>query len=372
MKILKVEVRQLRLPMIHSFETSFGRIDHKETVIVKLYTDGGLVGYGEAAAINAPVYTHETVAACFNVLREFVAPQILGKEFQDAASFRMAYENIVGNNAAKAGIECAFWHLLSLRDNISLKRLFHGVQDEIITGEVVGIQPTVREAVGAARKIVGNGYRRLKIKIKPGQDVAIVEAIRMAFPNIQLSVDANAAYTLANGLEVFKRFEEFNLEMIEQPFARDNLLDHAALQRQIRTPICLDESIESVEDARVAIALDACKIINIKPSRVGGILESMAIHDLAIQRDVGVWCGGMGETGIGRAFNIALASKVNFVFPADMSPYQFFYKEDLVSPSYEIKANGCIDVSDTPGLGYCVNDVAIDAYTISKAELSTQ
>ncbi|HEV2403215.1 MAG TPA: o-succinylbenzoate synthase [Candidatus Saccharimonadales bacterium] len=366
MRLTKVEIRRVVLPMVRSFETGFGTIDEKETIITKLYTSDGLVGYGESSATIAPIYNHETSYSCFYVQENYIAPQVVGKNFETVEDFKDAYSNIVGHPIARTGMECAFWHLIAQRDNKSLKQLFGGVKDEIPVGEGVGISASTKQTLTDVKRIVDAGYSRVKVKIAPGRDLEILHAVRARFPGIPLTVDANGSYRYDRDVEILRAFDQFNLGMLEQPFASDDICGHARLHRQIKTPICLDESIESLNDAHTAVGLDACQVINIKPGRVGGMLESIAIHDLAAQHDISVWCGGMGETGIGRAFNIAFASKANCRYPADMSPYSFFYKEDLVEDSFVVKDNGCIDVRTTPGLGYRVNDKSIEALTTKK------
>jgi O-succinylbenzoate synthase len=369
MKITKVEIRKLALPMLHSFKTGFGEITHKETIITKLYTSNGLVGYGESSSLFAPIYNHETNDTCMYVQEQFIAPKILNKEFTTVEEFREAYSDIVGNLTAQTGPECAFWHLLAQEQNVSLKSLLGGTAREIPVGESIGIKNSVQETLEEVTKRLEAGYQRIKIKIQPGWDIEVLSAIRKRWPDIDLTADGNSAYKLDKHKDILRSLDNFNLTMLEQPLAIDKLTDHALLQKQLKTPICFDESIESVEGAKTALALGACKAINIKPGRVGGLLESIKIHDLAAEKGIGVWCGGMLETGIGRAFNIALSSKSNFMYPADMSPYQFYFAEDLVTDSFIVKPNGHIDVPDKPGLGYEISDSHIEKYTIKKTVL---
>jgi O-succinylbenzoate synthase len=363
MKITKMEILRLTLPMIHSFETSFGKFTGKETIITKLYADNGLVGYGESSGFFAPVYNHETVNTCAYIQEKYIGPNVVGKSFQTAADFKHAYGFIVGNKVAQTGPECAFWHLLSQEQNKSLKQLVGGTRSEIAVGESIGIHPTIEATLAEVEQRLAEGYVRIKVKIKPGWDVDLMRAIRQRWPDIDLMADGNSAYRLPEHLPVLQQLDDLNLTMIEQPLAHDDIIDHATLQIDVRSPICLDESIESVEDARKAIQIGACKIINIKPGRMGGLVESIKTHDLAQKAGVGVWCGGLLETGIGRAFNIAVASKENYIYPADMSPYDLFYQEDLIEPSFVVKPNGHIDVPDTPGLGYEINQSAIKRFT---------
>lgn len=368
MKIEKIELLQLDLPMNTSFQTSFGVLSTKQTVIVKLYTDKG-IGYGESASFNAPLYNYETVDTCMYILEKFAAPAVIGKEFNSVEDFVKEYKFVVGHNIAKSGLEFSFWDVKSQVEGKSLKQLFGGVQSKIVTGESVGIKDSVEATFKNIEEALERGYQRIKLKIKPGWDVELVEKIRDKWPDIDLMVDGNSAYNLEEHVDIFKKLEKFNLTMIEQPLAEDDIIDHATLQKEIETPVCLDESITSAEDARKALEIKACKIINIKPGRVGGALESIKIHDLCQKQGIGVWNGGMLETGIGRAFNIALASKENYIYPADMSPFYDFYSEDIVEDSFDINPDGTVDVRDVPGLGYKVDEKKIEKYTLRKVEI---
>lgn len=362
-KIDKIELLKLALPMKYSFETSFGVVADKQTVLVKLYS-GELVGYGEAATFNAPLFNEETVDTCMYVLEKFIAPKIIGKDFATAEEFRATYKNsIKGHNIAKAGAEFAFWNLLALEKNMSLQEMFGGESAEIKVGESIGIKKTIKDTLEEIEERLEEGFTRIKVKIKPNWDYEILKAIRTEWPKIDLMADGNSAYNLREHLDVIRSFDEFGMTMIEQPLADDDIIDHSTLQRLVETPLCLDESIKSVEDARKAIELNACRIINIKPGRVGGGVESIAIHDLCQSRGIGVWGGGMLETGIGRAFNIALASKSNYIYPADMSPFQFFYEEDIVDDSFEVTKKGTVVVRKEAGLGYKVNESKVKKYT---------
>lgn len=369
MKITKVEIRSVQLPMVRSFSIGGGTLDRKETVIVSLHTDNGLVGYGESSSFISPFYMRETVSSCMRVQAKHIVPRILGKRFDTASQFRDAYADIKGNQAAKTGPECAFWHVLSQRDNVSLKRLLGGTRDEIPVGDSIGIKPSIDETLFEVNQRLADGYLRIKVKIEPGWDVDLMRAIRRQWPDIELTVDANATYHPEKHRELLKALDTFHLTMIEQPFAANKLAEHAALQKELATPICLDESVKNVEDMEKAEALGACRIVNIKPVRVGGLVESVRIHDFALEHGIGMLCGGTFESGIGRAFNIALASKAGFTLPADMSPYQLYFKEDLIEPSYTVKPNGYIDVPDEPGLGYRIREDAIERLTTEKITL---
>jgi O-succinylbenzoate synthase len=364
MKITKVELLRLGLPMLHPFTTSFGEVKDKQTVIVKLYS-GDLVGYGEAASFNAPLFNEETVDTCLYMLETFIAPAILNKEFKTVEEFVASYSYLKGHYIAKAGAEFAFWHLLAQEQGKSLAEMFGATNSEILVGESLGIKPSIAETLEEVDLRLEEGYRRIKLKIKPKWDLKLVEAVRAKHPDIELMVDGNSAYNLKDHLQDLLALDNFNLLMIEQPLGDDDIIDHSTLQRLMRTPICLDESIKTPGDARKAISTGACRIINIKPVRVGGGLAAMQIHDIAAEHKIPVWNGGMLETGIGRAFNIALAAKPNYTLPADMSPYQLFYEEDIVVKSFEV-VDGKVQVPTEPGLGFEVDQKKVEKYTLSK------
>jgi O-succinylbenzoate synthase len=371
MKITKIEIRKLQLPMVQSFTLSHGEFSHKETIITSLYTDTGLIGYGESSTFPEPIFNEETTASCSYIQEHFIAPRVIGKDFATVREFRDAYADLVGNPSAQTGPEAAFWHLIAQEKQVSLKNLLGGTRAEIPVGDSVGIRPTIDETLQEIDQRLHDGYVRIKLKIKPGWDTAVLAAVRSAWPHIDLTADGNAAYHLETDGKALRSLDAFHLSMLEQPFATDNLADHATLQKSIQTPICLDESITNLEALETANIIGACKIVNIKPVRVGGLSESLKIYDYAVAHNLGIWCGGMFETGIGRAFNIALASKANFTYPADMSPYQQYFAEDLIEPSYVIKSNGHVDVPDTPGLGYTIRPDRIEKYTVQKITVGT-
>ncbi len=366
MKITKVEIRTLKLPLTRSFATGFGIVDTKETVIVKLYTADSLVGYGESAALSVPLFNGETAETCAYILRDFLAPAVIGKRLDTIDDFLVALPPLHGIHTAKTGLECAFWHLLAQRDGKPLSELMGGIRTEIPIGESMSIKLSVQELLQETEQRLRKGYQRIKIKIMPGWDQEPLAAIRKVWPDILLTADANASYTLSQHEDELRALDQFNLAMLEQPLAARDFIGHASLQKKLRTPICLDESIENLDDLRTAGVLGAGKIVNLKPMRVGGLHECLKLYDFAAIHDLEVWCGGMLETGIGRAFNIALASKERFYHPADMSPYQFFFTEDLVEDSFIVKPNGCIDVPTIPGLGYHVSDTQIQKFTTQK------
>lgn len=369
MKIVKITVKKVEIPMITSFTTSFGTLTRKPTVIVIVQADEGYTGWGESAALPFPFYKPETTDICQLVLKKYIAPLILNKEFNTVDDLMNLLKPIKKNNFAKTGIENAVWMIMSLKEKKSVSKLLGGTQKKIAVGESVGIKKTIEETLEEVALRKSQGFRRTKIKIQPGWDLELVKAIRKRFGDIDLMVDANSSYTLKD-IETLKKFDDYNLTMIEQPLDDDDIVDHSILQKAIKTPVCLDESIYSVDDARRAIYLGACKIINIKPGRVGGLLESKKIHDLCRKHGIGVWCGGMLETGIGRAFNIAVASLPNYKYPADMSPVNFFYEDDLVKNSFVVDKDGYVKVPSTAGLGFEIDTEKVNHYTVESEEMA--
>ncbi|MBI3984648.1 MAG: o-succinylbenzoate synthase [Candidatus Levybacteria bacterium] len=369
MKIKQIDLYKVEIPMVSSFTTSFGTVKEKPTVIIKITTDDGIIGFGEAAALPFPYYKPDTTDICVLVLKDYISPLVLNKGFKDVEELMMILKTIKNHNFAKTGLENAVWMAMSIKENRNLKDLLGGTQERIAVGESIGIKDSIEETLEEIELRIKQGFRRIKIKIKPGWDIEVVKSIREKFGDIDLMVDANSSYTL-DDLETLRTLDAFNLTMTEQPLADNDIVDHATLQKQIKTPICLDESIHSKEDARKAIEINACRIINIKPGRVGGLLESKKIHDVCKQRNVGVWCGGMLETGIGRAFNIAVASLPNYIYPADMSPVNFFYKDDLVDDSFIVDSEGFVAVPKTVGLGFKINEKKIEKYKTAHLKLT--
>lgn len=369
MKIKKVILRKVEIPMVSSFTTSFGTISKKPTVILEVHSDKGYIGWGESAALPFPNYKPETTDICMLVLKDYIVPLVMNKSFQDVEQMMEILSQVKNHRFAKTGLETAVWMITSLSSKKSLSKLLGGTNDKIPVGESIGIKSSIDETLEEVSLRKSQGFRRTKIKIKPGWDIKLVQAIRQKFGDIDLMVDANSSYTLKD-ISLFKKLEKYQLTMIEQPLADDDIVDHSILQKQIKTPICLDESILSVDDARRAIYLKACRIINIKPGRVGGLIESKKIHDICKKNGIGVWCGGMLETGVGRAFNIAISSLPNFKYANDMSPVNFFYKDDLVKDSFRVDAKGYIDVPDKPGLGFEIDEKKVKKYTVEKITLS--
>ncbi len=354
MQIERIELREVRLPLVHPFETSFGRETEQRVAVVRIDA-GGLIGYGESAVGFGPWYSYETIETCWHVQRDFLVPLLLGREIRSADEIGVLFAPVRGHNMAKTGPEQAVWDLLAKHAGQPLARFLGGEKDRIESGVSVGIQETVGELLDRIDAFVERGYRRVKIKIKPGWDADVVEAVRGRFPDLRLMIDANSAYSL-DDVGLFRRLDGYDLMMVEQPLGYDDIVDHAKLQAQIRTPVCLDESVVTPEHARWAIELGSCRIINIKPGRVGGLGAAIRIHDLCQGHGVPVWCGGMLETGIGRAHNVALSTLPNFRLPGDVSESARYYERDIVEPPFELNPDGTITVPDGPGIGVTVDE----------------
>lgn len=371
MKIIRIELREIRLPLVHFFETSFGRTNERRIILARVYDEQGAEGWGECTAGEGPFYCEEWTASAWETIKNHLAPMTLGREIERAADTFALMKKVRGNRMAKAAIECAVWDLEARSAGVPLWKHLGGVREEIACGVSIGIQDTPEELIEKIERELNAGYQRIKIKIKPGWDVNIVERVRARFPDIQLMVDANSAYTLKD-VSLFRQMDEYDLIMIEQPLAYDDMLDHAGLQKQIKTPVCLDESIRSVEDARKAIELSACRIINVKLGRVGGHAEARRVEELCRERSVPVWCGGMLESGIGRAHNIAMSTLRNFTLPGDVSASARYWAEDIIEPPVTVTERGTIIAPDAPGIGYEVNESRIDSLTLRKEEFQTQ
>lgn len=352
MRLERIEVRKLSLPLKHPFETSFGRTTRKQFLLVSASCDG-VTGYGECVADEDPFYLPETNQTVLHVLRDFLAPLALSLEWSHPRDVLPGFARVRGHNMAKAALEMAIWDLESRRQGLPLRALVGGGAGEIASGVSIGLQPDETALLAKVESEVAAGYRRIKIKIKPGRDVALIAAVRRRFPDVPLMVDANSAYGLGDA-ELLRSFDAHNLMMIEQPLAWDDIRDHAELQRVLQTPICLDESIHSAEHARHAIELRACRIVNIKLGRVGGIAASIAVHDVCRERSVPVWCGGMLESGIGRLANVHVQTLPGFSLPGDTSASARYFDEDLIDPPVEVSAHGTIRVPETPGLGHAI------------------
>ncbi|MDV6378021.1 o-succinylbenzoate synthase [Sporosarcina sp. GW1-11] len=348
MKIEKITLRRMNMTMKHPFTTSFGTIQQKDFLLATVQDEQDNEGWGESVAFTYPWYSEETTETTIHMLRDFLIPAVLGKTIEHPDEVSELFAPIRKNNMAKATIEGAVWDLYAKRRNISLTEALGGKRDRIEVGISIGIEKNVEDLLANVRGFIDEGYKRIKIKIKPGQDVEVIRAIRQQFPKVPLMADANSAYTL-DDVELLKELDQFNLMMIEQPLASDDIIDHATLQKQIQTPICLDESIHSLEDTRKAVELGSCKIINIKVGRVGGLTEAKKIHDYCAEKGIDVWCGGMLESGIGRAQNIALTTLHNFTLPGDTAGSSRYWDQDIITPEV-VAENGYITVPHESGI----------------------
>ena len=367
MKIEAVTLRELRIPLVHFFETSFGRTYERRIMLITVHSDG-VNGWGECVAGEDPFYTEETIETAWYALTSYLVPAIAGQTFERAVECVPRFAKVRGNRMAKGGLENALWDLECRVRQVPLWKLLGGSRREIICGVSIGIQDSVEQLLEKIAIELDAGYRRIKVKIKPGWDVNVLERIRERWPDIMLSCDANSAYTMSDAAYL-KQLDAFKLLMIEQPLWSDDLYFHGRLQRQIQTTICLDESIKSARDAEAAAALGSCGIINIKVGRVGGFSEALRVHDICQVHQIPVWCGGMLESGVGRAHNIALSTLENFRLPGDVSASKRYWKEDIIEPEVEVSPQGTIPVSDQPGTGYRVREDLIEKLTPRKETL---
>ena len=350
MKVEAVTLREIRMPLVNFFETSFGRTYSRRIILVTAHCEG-VNGWAECVAGEAPHYSPETVETASHVLRDHLWPLMKGKEFASAAEVSDMMESVRGHNMAKGALEAAVWDAEAKHKGLPLWKLLGGGREEIASGVSIGIKKSLDELATAVKKEIDAGYQRIKIKIKPGKDLEQVRRLRQDFPKIKLMVDANSAYRLEDW-PLLKQLEGFFLMMIEQPLGWEDIYSHAELQKKLATPICLDESIHTFEHARAAIALGACKIVNIKLGRVGGYTVARRIHDLCQQNGIPVWCGGMLESGIGRAHNIALSTLPNFTLPGDVSSSRRYWVEDIIEPEVVVSPQGTIRVPSGPGIGF--------------------
>ena len=362
MLIKEINIRKMKMTMKAPFTTSFGTFQDKEFLLLEVTDELGNTGWGESTAFHSPWYNEETLETNLHMIRDFLIPLVLDKEIAHPDEINELFAPIRKNNMAKATVEGAIWDLYAKRNQLTLAQALGGTAEKIEVGISIGIQQNVEDLIELVRGYVAEGYKRMKVKIKPGFDVDVIQALREAFPHVPLMADANSAYTL-DDIDVLKQLDEFNLTMIEQPLASDDIIDHAKLQKELKTPICLDESIHSLEDARKAIELGSTKIINIKIGRVGGLTESKKIHDYCMENDIPVWCGGMLESGIGRAHNVALTTLPNFILPGDTAGSSRYWEEDVITPEV-VAEDGYITVPTSYGIGYEPNIEAMDRYTV--------
>lgn len=368
MNIRKITLHRLKMKLKHPFRNSLSAVSEKEFSIVEVENGSGLSGYGETVAFDAPWYTEETNETTQYMLEQFLVPLLKAAPISHPSEVQQRFQAVKGNPMAKAALEEAVWDLYAKEQNLPLHRILGGVSKEIAAGISIGIENTVESLLAKIEDKISEGYKRVKIKIKPGWDVNVLREIRSAFPSLPLMADANSAYSLRD-LDHLKQLDEFSLLMIEQPFAHNDFADHAVLQEQLATPVCLDESIQSLADARTAIALGSCRIINLKIGRVGGLQEAIDIHNLALEHGIGLWCGGMLESGIGRAHNMALASLPGFTLPGDIGSSSHYWHEDIIVPEVIVE-KGIIKLNDLPGIGYRLNQEVFEACRTGKKTFS--
>ena len=348
-----VSLRLVRLPLKEAFETSFGSIDSRLIFLVRIQGNG-FEGWGEVVAAEAPLYSYETIGTALHTIREYLAYALMAAPISSLTELASRFTRFKGHNMAKAGLELAFVDLLARMENKSLSELIGGTRNRVAVGVSLGIQQTLEELLERVDRYLTLGYQRIKLKIKPGWDLDVVDEVRRRHPDILLSVDANSAYSLKDA-DHLKGLDDFNLLLLEQPLDHDDLLDHAKLQAEMRTPICLDESITSLRRAEQELDLGSCRVINIKIGRVGGYSSALSIHDLCYARGIPVWCGGMLESGIGRAHNLALASLPGFTLPGDISASSRYFARDVIVPEVSVAADGTAAVPHGRGLGFEVD-----------------
>jgi len=364
-----VEMFHVAMGLVEPFETSFGVENVKHTLLFRVEERGGEVGWGEAPVSIGPWYSPETVSTAWHVSRDFLIPPIVGSEIDGPEEFLQRTSRVRGHRMARAGLEFALWDLRAKLEGRPLRDLIGGTKDRVEVGVSVGIQPNAEQTLRVVEGYLERGYRRVKLKIRPGWDRQPVKAVRDAHPDLRLMVDANGAYTLAD-VERLRALDGFGLMMIEQPLRPRNLLAHAELARRLETPLCLDESVESVDDAVEALQLDSAMILNLKPARVGGLVESLQIHDLwASSAGRPLWIGGLLETGIGRAFQVAASSLPGVTMPSDISASDRYYEEDLVDPPWSLNADGTLSVPPGPGIGVEVLEERVERYTVRREEI---
>ena len=364
MQIEAITLRELHMPLVHFFETSFGRTTERRVMLVELGLDG-ISAWGECVAGEHPYYSEESIETAWYVIQAELAPALLGCEIASGKDVPGLLRRVRGHRMAKAALENAVWDAEAQIRNVPLWKLLGGVRTDIPCGVSLGIQDSPEQLLDKISHELGEGYQRIKVKCKPGWDIQIFQRIRERWPGILLSCDANSAYTISDA-EHLKEFDGFNLLMIEQPLWSDDFYFHSNLQKHLKTPICLDEAIRNARDARAAIDLGSCKIINVKVGRVGGFTEAIAVHDVARENNIPVWCGGMLESGIGRSHNVALSTLPNFSLPGDVSASKRYWREDLIEPEVIVSQNGTIAIGNEPGRGYEVKPELIDRLTIRK------
>jgi o-succinylbenzoate synthase len=367
MNIDAIFLRELNLPLVRPFQTSFGTTKDRRVVLAEIHSEG-LVGWGECTAGEHPHFSEESVDSCWNVIVDELGPILAASTPENGGQCPRILGLVRGNRMAKATLENAIWDLEAQRKGISLSQLLGGVRETIPCGVSIGIQSSIPELLDVIGREVSAGYQRIKLKCKPGWDVEVFERVRDRFPDITLSCDANSAYRLKDQ-DHLASFDQFDLLMVEQPLWYDDFYYHSMLQKRLNTPICLDESIRNRRDALAAIEMESCRIINIKLGRVGGFSEAIAVHNAAYERGIPVWCGGMLESGIGRSHNIALSTLENYSLPGDVSASKRYWAEDIIEPEVTVSAAGEIAISDAPGRGYAVRTDLVERLTVRKHEI---
>jgi o-succinylbenzoate synthase len=367
MKIEAITIRELQIPLVHFFETSFGRTYERRVMLVTLHCDG-LEGWGECVAGEAPYYSEEYIEGAWDVIERYLGPALLGRTVESGRKVPFLLSRVREHRMAKGALENAVWDAEAQEKGLPLWKLLGGSRCEINCGVSIGIQDSHEQLLQKVETELAAGYQRIKLKVKPGWDVDVLEKVRARWPDILLSCDANSAYTLQD-IEHLKTFDRFKLLMIEQPLWSDDFYFHARLQNAIETAICLDEAIRSSRDAEAALELGACRIVNIKVGRIGGFSEAIAVHDMAERFGVPVWCGGMLESGIGRSHNIAVSTLPNFKLPGDVSASQRYWKEDIIDPEVMVSPQGTIAVTNQPGSGYTLRADLIEELTVRKQTL---
>jgi len=367
-RLKNIVLHRLKMTLKTPFTTSFGSFVDKEFFIIEMTDDSGHCGFGESVAFSSPWYSEETVETTAHMMKDFLIPLLKENSLQHPDDVSAIFSVIKGNNMAKAGLEGAVWDLYAKQQGVPLATALGGEKTEIDVGISIGIQPTIMDLLKSINSYVAEGYKRIKLKVKPGFDINILEEVRKEFPDFPIMVDANSAYTLTDKHHL-QHLDTFNLMMIEQPLGYNDIIDHASLQSALDTPICLDESIQSLKDAEQAIQLGSCKVINIKIGRVGGLTEAQKIHDYCKEKNVPVWCGGMLEAGVGRAHNIALTTLPQFLLPGDTSGSRRYWDKDIITPEVEAW-NGVITVPQKPGIGYEIDRDALENFAVDKETFS--
>jgi len=370
LQLEKIELYEIEMPLKALFETSFGATASRRVLLIRVRDKSGAHGWGECVAMEQPFYNHETIDTARVIISKFIAPMLAKADVENAAEVSDALTAIQGNRMAIAAVEAAVWDMEAKMANLPLWQHLGGTRSEINCGVSIGLQKSPEILLEKVAREVESGYQRIKLKIKPRQDIEFVSFVRSHFPDITLSVDANSAYELTRDIELFEKLDDCNLLMIEQPLAAGDLVDHAKLQKRLKTPVCLDESITSLRDARHALELEACRIINIKLGRVGGHSEARAIQTFAAERSVPVWCGGMLETGIGRAHNIALSTLPGFTLPGDVSASSRYWEEDIIEPPVVVSPEGTINAPKGFGIGYKVKENLIEKLAVKRENIS--